>query len=353
MKVIFIPDYSKGNPYQKALTDALSKYDVSVNFGNIVGTFKMPREFWGWRKADVLHLHWQHPFLLAHSRMKTILRAVFFITGLLLLKVFRVRVVWTVHNITSHDTRFRSFELFFCKLLAKLCNRIITHGPSARQAVINEYKLTNNSKVVVIPHGNYIGCYKNSIGQKQARKQLGLENKDLIFLYFGQIRPYKGIIELIEAFGGLGTSNEKLLVVGQPQNSEAARTLAQKYEANHKIGMIFDFVPDDDIQIYMNATDVIVLPYKDILTSGTALLAISFGKPVIAPATGCIPDVLDAEGSFLYDPSDKEGLLKAMQLASGADLKEMGKHNLQLAKKYNWGDIAKKTSAVYKECSGD
>jgi len=92
------------------------------------------------------------------------------------------------------------------------------------------------------------------------------------------------------------------------------------------------------------------LPYKDILTSGAVILAMSFGKPIIAPAIGCIPDVLDSEGSILYDPSEKEGLLKAMKQALDANLKKMGEHNFELAKHLRWDEIAKRTYEVYQEC---
>jgi beta-1,4-mannosyltransferase len=100
----------------------------------------------------------------------------------------------------------------------------------------------------------------------------------------------------------------------------------------------------------MNAADIVVQPFKKIMTSGSVILAMSFGKPVIAPAIGCMPDILDNEGNFLYEPSDPNGLLKAMQLALEADLIKMGKHNFQLAKQYSWEGIAKGTAEIYRKC---
>lgn len=75
----------------------------------------------------------------------------------------------------------------------------------------------------------------------------------------------------------------------------------------------------------------------------------SFGKPVIAPAIGCVSDILDEKVSFLYHTGEK-GLLEAMQKALNADLPKLGKHNFELAKQLDWGDIAKKTCEVYREC---
>jgi glycosyltransferase involved in cell wall biosynthesis len=76
----------------------------------------------------------------------------------------------------------------------------------------------------------------------------------------------------------------------------------------------------------------------------------SFGKPIIAPAMGCIPDVLDSKGSFLYDSGEEDGLINAMRKALASELREMGEYNFELAKQLSWNEIARKTSDAYKEC---
>lgn len=97
-----------------------------------------------------------------------------------------------------------------------------------------------------------------------------------------------------------------------------------------------------------------VLPYRDIINSGSAILGMSFGKAIIAPRLGCIPEILKSEGGILYDSNDKNGLLKAMKLAltSKNKIVEIGKSNSELAKKMDWKDIAASTGKVYFECRG-
>jgi beta-1,4-mannosyltransferase len=349
MKVIFLPDYSKNNPYQKALANSLSKEDVDIKFSsafNLLSVLRVVKNY----KPDILHIHWAHPFLLASSRGKTILKSVSFIGGLLILKLFGVKIVWTVHNIVNHEGRFSSLELFFNKFVARLCDKIIVHCPSAKNEVMNAYAVTRDSVIVVIPHGNYIHSYENVIDKAQARKQLHLGTEDVIFLYFGLIEPYKRVPELIEAFKKLKAPQAKLLIVGKPYNIEIADGIMERCDRNNHIEIIFKFIPDNEIQIYMNAADVVVLPYQDILTSGSVILAMSFGKPIIAPAIGCIPDTMDSEGSFLYNPSDENGLLEALRRALDLDLVNMGSHNLEVAKQINWDEITKQTYEIYQEC---
>lgn len=351
MKVLFIPK-SRDNPYQKALADSLRKEGICVNFGStFFPSYPFPllrsvKNFW---KPDILHIHWLHPFLLTDSRGMAILKSSSFIGELLLLKLLGINIVWTVHNIVSHESNFQSLELFIVKRLNRLWNGIIVHTPSAKNEVIDTYGV-ESSQIRVIPHGNYIDYYENVIDKTLARKQLQISDDDLVFLFFGRIRPYKGIPELIDAFQKLNYSNSKLLIVGKPLNRKIAVAIENKCKGDNQIKTKFKCILDNEIQIYMNSADVVVLPYRKILTSGAIILAMSFGKPIIAPAKESICDILDSEGSFLYKPLDNNSLVNALEESLTAELSKMGSHNLELAKKLRWDVIAKKTYEVYREC---
>lgn len=350
MKVIFIPDYRQGNPYQKALAASLSKERVEVSFDATSSLFSVLKSIKNSWKPDILHLHWIHLLLLASSKGKTIVKSICFIAELVILRILGIKIVWTVHNIVNHEKRFSSLELFLTKFATRLFNIIIVHSQFAKNKVKKVYQITDNSKIQVIPHGNYINNYKNIIDRIEARNKLKIDEKEIVFMYFGLIRPYKGVIELIGAFKELNVLQKKLLIVGKPCSDEIAKNILKRCNKNENIKIIFEFIPDNEIQIYMNAADVIALPYRDIITSGAVILAMSFGKPVIAPAIGCIPETLDREGSFLYGPSEKDGLIRAMRQVFDADLGKMGRHNFKLAKQLRWDKIAKKTYEVYYDC---
>lgn len=80
----------------------------------------------------------------------------------------------------------------------------------------------------------------------------------------------------------------------------------------------------------------------------------SFGRACIAPSLGCIPDVLDDRGAFLYDPSLPDGLRKALEKAilNRARLKKMGEHNRKRAEEWGWDRIARETTIIYAEAIG-
>ncbi|NJD51869.1 MAG: glycosyltransferase [Candidatus Methanoperedens sp.] len=352
MKIIFIPDYKHTNAYQRNLADSLSKQDAEVCFGTFFGLFAVFRSVWKFWKPDIIHIHWTYPYIFGDNKIITIIKSSEFIFELFLLKLSGISVIWTVHNIINHEGKFKNVELFFNKILARLCNNVIVHCSFAKKEVMKVYGI-NGSNITVIPHGNYIGSYENVISYSQARERLKLNMKDIVFLNFGQIRPYKGINELITSFETLNNPNVRLLIVGKPLNNKVAQDILDRCQNNTHIKTFFGFIPDNEVQVYMNAADIVILPYKDILTSGAVIIAMSFGRPIIATLTGCLADTLDEKGSFLYLKTEG-GLLETMQRVLNTDkakLQSMGAHNLRLAEGLGWDEIAKKTCNVYMKCS--
>jgi len=346
MKVIFIP-FGKENAYQTLLAGALQKLGVNVVFGQVSFVFSLLRSARYHWKPDIVHMIWTHPFFISDSSLITLIKLLLFILDVVIVKLLGIKIVWTVHNKYNHEERHVRLDLFNSRILAKIANIIKVESQGAESEIQKLFKISNTSKIITIPEGNYIDAYPNTISTVSSRQALKLSGDDLVFLYFGQIRPYKGVLELIDAFRRLDAPQTKLLIAGKPYNNEIAEDILKKCDENENIKTIFTFIPDKEVQIYMNASDVVVLPYRDILTSGAVILAMSFGKAVIAPAIGCIPDVLDNEAGFLYNPSYENGLLEAMQHALDADLGKMGEHNFELAKQLSWDDIAKRTYDTY------
>ena len=102
----------------------------------------------------------------------------------------------------------------------------------------------------------------------------------------------------------------------------------------------------------MNACDVVVFPYQEILTSGAVFLAMSFKKACIAPRQGCLGEVLNENGAFLYDSDCENGLFQSLESAikNNHQLMNMGEYNFELAEKFDWSNIAGMTLQVYQSC---
>ena len=98
------------------------------------------------------------------------------------------------------------------------------------------------------------------------------------------------------------------------------------------------FVDYRDLQIFLNAADTVVLPYREILTSGAAMLAMSFGKPVIAPRLGALNDLVKEGCGILFDNDDPNGLSDALRAARSTRFSEDVIFDAAAA--YKWEDAA-------------
>jgi len=349
MKILFIPDY-KGNPYQQSLKDALRHRGVSVIISGGGRRLPLLSALKTHGIPDILHLHWTYPCVVRDNPIRGTIAVFRFIAELIIIRLFGIKLVWTVHNLFDHE-RGVPLERLLNQSLVYLSDQLITHCDFGRKAVMSAYGLPERlrHKIVVIPHGHLINSYENQVGRKESRVRLGLSREQLVFLFFGQIRPYKGISNLIDTFRKLQDPQARLLIVGNSKMQELRNELIGRSQTDSRVRLVLKRVQASEVQVYMNASDVVVLPYQDMLTSGAALLAMSFKKPVIMPRLGCVPELF-TNHDLLFDPDDDNGLVKAMQRAMTTDLVTMGLDNYQRAKSFDWGKIAQKTWDVYDRC---
>ncbi len=243
---------------------------------------------------------------------------------------------WTVHNLTEHQREDGPFERNLRKILCDLAHRIFVHGRAAQIAFLQDQP-NATEKTLVIDHGNYIGVYPDTLSRAAARDALNMDSDTTVFASVGWLRRYKGLDTLCAAVDSI--EHARLLIAGRAlkQDKESLLTLFSSYR---KTQVHEGWVAPADIQRYMNAADFVVLPYLASLTSGAALLALSFGVPVIAPRLGAFPEVInDSISGYLYDPSSETGLRDALQRACAtpaATRVDMGLKAFQTALSMNW-----------------
>jgi glycosyltransferase involved in cell wall biosynthesis len=350
MKILFLPDWSRGNPYQRLLADALAGKGVPVSMDKAGGRWLPLRT--AVRKHGnpaIVHLHWLHPFLLSGGLAKTWLRSCQCLADLALLKLSGTRVVWTVHNLVNHERRHAKVELLFNRLIGRLCDCLIVHYPEAIDIVRRAYRLPTYAKVEVVPHGHYIDCYPNKVDRSEARRLLGLRQTDIVFLFFGTVRSYKGVARLVAAFQTLKSARYRLVIAGRVSSHHIENDLSAQCAKDRRILVRFESIPDGEVQCYMAAADAVVLPSSDILTSGSAVLAMSFGKAIVAADTPHLRYLLGTEGGILYDPAQETGLHRALEEAASTDLQPMGVRNYGRIRGFPWCNAAETTFAIYQD----
>jgi beta-1,4-mannosyltransferase len=352
MRVLFLPNYCRTNPYQSLLAKALASCDVSITIPREIEAVPIIPVLRKYGFPEILHFHWLSPYMIEASLSKSLWKTLRFIADLGVVKKKGIRLVWTVHNLYEHTRRHPHWESIANQLVLQNFDQIIVHSKAAAEALSQRHWCATDLKqnITVVPHGNYIEAYENTTCREQARYQLNLRKDELCYLFFGGIKQYKGIYNLIDTFRALAEQapNVHLVIAGKPAWDMAEKGIEEYCQQDSRILTHLKFIPGSDVQVFMNAADVVVLPYQEIMTSGTVLLAMSFGKPVITPRLGGIPEALGDEWG-MYAVSDKEGLLRMMKQALHIDLQTIGHRNLARAKKMDWEMIAQETCRVYQK----
>ncbi|MFP4597330.1 MAG: glycosyltransferase family 4 protein [Persicimonas sp.] len=362
---IWMTARATGNPYMTLLVEHLHAQGVVSRASEPQETITADLARYG--RPDILHLHWLNVFFLRnHSRLATARAtalAGWFNTLLRGLKRAGTGLVWTAHNSHNHEMRRPKLDRFCHETVIKHADAILAHSQTAKEMLVADFDISDADKVRVIPHGHYIDSYPNESDASSAREALGLDEERPVFVYFGRIRPYKNIPRLVDAFtaltdkvsdAGSDPARRPLLVIAGSVSDERLEAEIRRHIGAHA-DIVFHpaFIPDEDIQLYMNAADAVVLPYREILTSGTAVLAMSFGRAVIAPRLGTLRDVLDQQNTLLYptgESDDLSGLVAAMEKAMGlgrTTLEEIGRQNLERARHWDWSGVARATRQVY------
>lgn len=351
MRVLMMPDFRRDNPYQQLLAQGLETLGVEVAFptGYRRGLPLRRACRTGGAKFDLLHLHWLSPYIKGSSLLKQSGYYLKTVADTLAVQAGGTRIVWTVHNGVSHEAKHPSLERLAFKRLYRQADGLIVHDEPARSFLAQTYGI-GPERSSVIPHGHFRDVYGPALDKPEARRALGLPESGHVYLNFGMQRPYKGVEHLLEVWKrGWTSSGDTLVIAGKPHTPSYGDQLGRLAGSLAGVRLDLTFIPDEKLPLYFSAADVVVLPFNKILTSGSTTLAVSYAKPVIAPRTGGIPDVVGAADELLYDPDDAQGLEAAMLRSKTTDLNALASRAAAACGRLDWLPIAEATLQTYRK----
>lgn len=344
MRVAAFPSHLDSNPYCDLLYDHIRHSGTTVTEGGPLSL--------GWllknrASVDLLHFHWIERYY-RHWRggvfsYIALLRFVLLITAA---RALGYRLVWTMHNVAAHESTNPRIDRLAAAFFAR---RAVTaaHCAFARDLLLG---LVPGARVHVIEHGSYAGVYDGRRTRDAARERLELERGAVVLLFFGMIRRYKGLESLCEAFAQCAGPGAILLIAGKPyEHAEAAMVedLMRRYRSS-SIRFVPEFIPDDAVADYFLASDYCVFPYEDVLTSGSVILSLGFGRPILAPRIGCLSEMEGSDVGIFYDARDGAGLKTALRTALRNERwSELAGNAASYADGLRWEAIAKKYGKLY------
>ncbi|MBL1212794.1 MAG: hypothetical protein HND52_05470 [Ignavibacteriae bacterium] len=252
------------------------------------------------RKA-VLHYHW-----FEVQDIKSLAGIFWKLIWIILYKIIGGKIVWTVHNKYPHTVNFKSFNKTIRKFMASLADKLLVHC-SAAIDIMTDVLNVRRDKFSIVEHPDFSAhIFDRAEAEKQFNQKygLGINSSDRIFLMFGQIASYKGILECAGIFSGL-EKNKKLIIAGAAKkgNLEYFSKLKNICDNSENIILIDKIIPESEVPIFFNLADYVIFNYNQVLTSGGIILALNYNKKIIAPKIGCIPGI-KSENILLFDKSN-------------------------------------------------
>lgn len=301
---------SRGIAYCDVLYSALAKLGIEAVEG---------RCSTGWflsnvGRGDALHIHW--PSFLYYEGGAALRTWRRFARLALLLTYARLRgarVLWTAHNLYPHEGGAGLLvHRLGRRFMARSSHRIFAHGPTAAALVEKELRVPA-ARLVVVPHGHWIDQYPPARPREEVRAALGIAPDAFVHGFIGHLKPYKGLDALLDAFERL-PARHALLIAGLCPDAEYLRAVEARCAriAPGRVLLRPGFLSPEQLRDCMCAVDSLVLPYRAILTSGSVLLALGFGRPPVAPRLGGLPDVVRDSDGVLYDADAPDGLRQAL-----------------------------------------
>lgn len=347
MKILALP--RDANPYQTLLYGEMERLGAQVSYmgrltpSRTLNLIFLPLELFRYRLRGgrLVHLHWVFVFAMPGGHRMLSLRRlaqVWFTVWLRTARLLGLRLVWTAHNVLPHSPVFAD-EAAARQALVKSADLVIAHSPVTLRELASLEAVPR--RAIVIPHGPF-----GPTGEPGALRVPGAGGGPRHFLFLGQIREYKGIDDLLLAFTALPDETRARLTVGGECPDAGLRAQLERlaHDSGGRVTLRLNRVPDEDVTPLLAAADVVVLPYRRVTTSGSAMLALAHGRPLVVPNLEALSDLPD-KAVDRYDgtvPGLTRSLIRLARTDSSL-LKDMSTAARSFAAATTWQEIAAQT----------
>lgn len=284
---------------------------------------------------------------------------------MLFYKLAGKKIAFTAHNVNAgrRDRTDSWLNRITLKCQYMLADHIFVHTRKMKDELVGDFGVAGD-KVTIIPYGINNAVPFSELTRQQARQTLGLHDDEKAILYFGAIKQYKGLEDLVAAFRHIAPRGDyRLIIAGERKKGHEQywRSIQQAIERDpnrKKVLQKIDFIPDSEIEIYFKAADVAVLPYTEIFQSGILFLAYAYGLPVIATDVGSFSeDIVEGRTGFVCRPRNPDELASALIRYFETDLYKHLEHRRQEIREYafsrhSWDEVAHLTKDVYSKLVG-
>lgn len=286
-RVSFYPDYTSGNPYQQMMYESFEAVGFQT-FEKLDVYLSLESNF---EKFDIFHIQWLNDIMRRPHEEAVLIVEKLKIHIKKLISAGK-KVIFTVHNIGSHESTNIDLEKDLTLFLFQVCARVHVHHSIVSSQILTFYGTLPWGRLVIAEHGPYAATVSEN-NLNNVLLQFGLVKGDRFIVIPGQIRKYKNM-EIIKFFINeicQKFSDISIVLAGQfhPELSERDKRFFKGRNIRHSSVRL----SDDQYNLLVKNALFVFLSYKDISTSGSMFHAISNDALVLAPALGTIPAYID------------------------------------------------------------
>lgn len=334
--MLILPDAGAENPFQYEIIKFLKGHGFEVFIGKnrkLGSIFMAVNQY----NPEIIYFDWVHSYIIGRTFLRSLVKSLFFVSEILYLCFLRrIPIIHTLHNIQNHGGYWLVWEGIIYGFFLRRCTKIRVYSETVRQEAIKKFSILA-SAIHIIPDIPYHYYYPNNVSVTESRSHFNINANDFVFLFFGKIKVYKGLENLIRAFKTTEKSGASLLIAGACSDKDYLAYLKKLTGNCSKIIWHDRFIPKDEVQYFFNAANVVVLPFTKIDHSGSIDLAMSFHKPVITLKTGSTSDFLAHQESLLFE--NLEEFESCITRVRQINLEEIGIENFQKADSANYSEL--------------
>ena len=333
------------NPYLRLLYGHLAAHGFEV----VEESDFSLRSLWrGRHRVGFVHFHWpesRYRYQRGPAPLRPLLsraKLVLFAARLVVARILGYRLVWTIHQVYPHEVDDRTLDRRAGRLLGRACHLLVAHDRATADRARVELA-TGSKEIMVVPHGSYVGVYPPGRSRREVRSDLGVPEDSFVFLCFGELRAYKEIDLLLAAFSSVSLSNARLVVAGNPKDATVGRAVLTASADDPRVIVLPGFVPEEQVADLFLAADAAVLPRGSEGTSGSLVLALSLGLPVVAADLPTTRELTAGdEAGWLFRPHDVASLADALDRAGAnvPDAQARGLRAYEIAEGLRWSETA-------------
>jgi beta-1,4-mannosyltransferase len=246
--------------------------------------------------VDVFHVHWPDAVVMGSSRVRILIKFIAFLFSVAVFRLRGVVIVYSVHNIRSHEGRHRLLEDTLWRFFLPRVSTFVHMNSDSVKTFVAVWPEVTNGRHVVVPLPHFKDEAAPTFSRKDARRAFDGDDTAFTVLAFGLVRPYKGLEDLIAAFRQWSARDARLAIVGRALDANYAESLCVAALGDPRIEFDFRFLDEQELAKRIVACDLVALAYRKLNNSGVALQALSLGRPILAPRLGAMADLATAIG---------------------------------------------------------